>query len=42
MKRVRGWAKRALAPSVRYATRHGARVLMYHRFGEDDKGRRLA
>ena len=39
--RVKGWAKRALAPSVRYATRQGARVLMYHRFGEDDTGRRL-
>src|SRR4051812_32405394 len=40
--RVKDWAKRALAPSVRYATREGARVLMYHRFGEDDTGRRLS
>jgi peptidoglycan/xylan/chitin deacetylase (PgdA/CDA1 family) len=41
LERVKGWAKRTLAPSVRYATRQGARVLMYHRFGDDDAGRGL-
>jgi len=41
LERMKGWAKRTLAPSVRYVTRQGARVIMYHRFGDDESGRRL-
>ena len=39
---MKAWTKRALAPAVRFATRRGARVLMYHRFGSEDADRRLS
>jgi peptidoglycan/xylan/chitin deacetylase (PgdA/CDA1 family) len=38
---LKHYAKRTLAPLARFATRRCARIVMYHRFGPGDTGRRL-
>lgn len=38
---MKAWAKQILAPAARRATKHFARVVMYHRFGSDDTDRKL-
>jgi peptidoglycan/xylan/chitin deacetylase (PgdA/CDA1 family) len=38
---MRAWAKQALAPAARFATRQCARVIMYHRFSAGGAGGRL-
>lgn len=37
--RIKARTKLVLAPAARFATRHCARVIMYHRFGSDDARR---